>query len=258
MNYGLYLSASGVLVNMHRQDVLANNLANVNTTAFKRQLVTFTERQPEVREDLSDPGTAQELLDRIGGGLFVQPSNIDLTPGALKVTDDPLNVAIKGEGFFAVSVDDEGGTHTRLTRDGRLAIDPQGRLVTQLNQYPILDINDQPITVDRDSRVTIDALGNVRQDGGAVGQIQLTAVPDASRLRHLGRNLLAVPAEDLDHRSAASGQLVQGALEQSNVDPIRTQVQMMEAMRAIQISSALIRHHDMVMDRAVNSLGRVA
>src|ERR1043165_5413396 len=121
MNYGLYLSATGVLTNSHRQDVIANNLANSETVGFKRNLALFQQRRTEADSqgaaglsDQTDP-----LLEKIGGGLLLSPTYVDHSQGTLEQTGQNLDVAIHGDGFFAV----QDGKQTRLTRDGRFLVD---------------------------------------------------------------------------------------------------------------------------------------
>src|ERR1700744_3999436 len=102
MNYGMYLSATGVMANSYRQDVIANNLANAETVGFKRDQATFQQRltaAPEMgRRDLSDP-----RMDNIGGGFFIAPTQTDLTQGELETTGNHLDAAIVGKGFFGVN-----------------------------------------------------------------------------------------------------------------------------------------------------------
>src|SRR5437667_10189719 len=100
MIYGLYLSATGVLANTYRKDVIANNLANSETVGFKRHLASFQQRPPESqtmgRPDLSNP-----MLDNLGGGFLVAPTQIDTSQGDLETTGNNLDAAIYGKGFFA-------------------------------------------------------------------------------------------------------------------------------------------------------------
>ncbi len=259
MNYGLYLSASGVLVNMHRQDVIANNLANAGTPGFKGQLAAFQQRPVEVREDATPAAMKQDLLDRIGGGLFVHRSRFNLADGPLKKTGGDLDLALTGDGFFAVSVDQPGGrSQVRLTRDGRMTLTPEGTLATQTGRHPVLDVYNRPVRLDPSQPVQINSDGTIIQDGGAVTRLAVTQVPDPVALEHLGHGLYTAPAGQLDQRRPGDAQVLQGWLEMSNVDPINQLVEMIETTRAITDNANLIRYHDTTIDRAVNVLGRVS
>ena len=258
MNYGLYLSASGVLTNMHRQDVIANNLANAQTVGFKRDLAAFSQRAPESQEDLVDVDLAQDLLDRLGGGVLVAPTRTDFRDGALSETGNDLDLAISGRGFFTVQTVEDGRLATRLTRDGRLTLSRDGRLVTDVGRHPVLDTEGLPITLDRAQPVRIDDHGTIRQGNGVVAQLGLADVADDRQIRHLGRGLYEAPAASVTTAPRPAGLVQQGWLEQANVDPVREMVNMIETTRAIDQNATLLRYHDLVMDRAVNVVGRVA
>ena len=101
MNYGLYLSATGVMTNSHQIDVISNNLANVETSGFRRQLATFRERPAEAREDPVGAG-GDRFFDNVGGGQLLSPSAFDSEPGAIEETREPLDLAINGRGYFMV------------------------------------------------------------------------------------------------------------------------------------------------------------
>lgn len=257
MNYGLYMSAAGMLTNMHRQDVTANNLANVETAGFKRDLVSFMEREPEAvasgRFDLS-----HQLMDQLGGNAWVAPSRADFSQGALQRTDSPLDLAIDGEGFFVVQGEQDGDPVQRLTRDGRLKVDPAGRLTTSTGDRPLLDDQNEPILVDPALPVHVNEYGQVTQDGAAVGQLRLAQVDDPGALKSLGEGMYEADPDTLANAGQAEGLVRQGYVEGSNVDPIREMLQMIEAARSVSHHGTMMSYHDTLMDRAVNVLGRVA
>ena len=258
MNYGLYLSASGVLTNMHRQDVIANNLANANTVGFKRDLAAFSQRLAETQEDNVDFDLANELLDRLGGGVLVAPSATDFRDGGLTESGNDLDLAISGRGFFTVRVDGPEGSVTRLSRDGRFTLNNDGELVTTIGRHHVLDTEGQAIRIDRTQPVMIDETGVIRQNDQVAGQIALGDVADHKQIRHLGHGLYGAAADAITTSPRPSGRINQGWLEQANVDPVREMVAMIESTRAINSNATLIQYHDAVMDKAVNTLGRVA
>lgn len=253
MNYGLYMSAAGLMTNLHKQDVVANNLANVNTTGFKRSLAEFQQRDPEAREGNLGPDMAHKLLDNLGGGVYAAPSRLDITGGSVIKTNQMLDLAIEGQGFFTV----RDGQSIRLSRDGRLAI-REGILVTSVGGRPVLSAAGAPIPLDSSKPFTVDPTGDVRQDEGSVGRIRLVAISDSSQLSAMGGGLYAVPPKSLENTAPASGVIIQRALEQSNVDPVKEMISMIETTRAVNFTSQMIRAHDQTMDRAVNVLGKVS
>jgi len=257
MNYGLHLSASGILTNMHRQDVIANNLANADTAGFKRDLMTFSQRLPEAREDPAPMGMSDELMNRLGGGVLAAPSRLDLRDGAARETGNPLDIALTGPGFFAVQVDDGQSSNTQLTRDGRLTLTEGGDLVTTTGGHRVLDDQLQPITLDPAAEVRIDQGGVIRQHGAPVATLARIATPGDPEPRHLGQGLYSAEPEQLTRPATAETRVVQGFVEQSNVDPVREMVSMIESTRAINNNANLMRIHDTIMEQAATVLGRI-
>lgn len=253
MHYGMYISASSMSAQMARQDVLSNNLANVNTTAFKPDVLAIRQRDPATREDgLSLPSS--KLLERLGAGVMPMPTRIDMGTAPLERTGAPLDVGIEGPGFLSV----RAGSDIRLTRDGRLAISPEGVLVTAAEGRPVLDQNDQPILLNPASEVKIDARGVVSQEDGPVGQLSLTTVSEPDRLIKLGNGLLGVARGERLDRQPASGRINQGMLEMSGTDAVSAMISVTSASRAVDSASTIIGYFNEIMGRAINSLGRVS
>ena len=258
MNYGLYLSASGVLTNAYRQDVYANNLANVNTVAFKPDLPTLTPRPAEAVEDLTPLGTSSQLLDRLGGGVLAGPQTTRHAVAPVQQTGRDLDLALtEPDQFLAVQDIDPatGNTQVKLTRDGRLAVSGDGFLVTATG-HRVLDAADQPIALAPDTAVTLTPTGQVQQDGNTLAQLQVAAVDNPQALTKTGANLFQFAGNDPRTRVEAP-QLRVGALEASGTDAIKTMMNIMASGKAAQANAKLIQYHDTMMDHAVNTLGRV-
>jgi len=260
MNYGLYLSASGVLTNLYRQDVFANNLANVKTVGFKRDLAAIRQRDPESMEDGFSSAQSNRLLDRLGGGVFAARGRISFEPGPLEPTGGDLDLALAGNNaFFAVGItDDTGKLQPQLTRDGRFTRDPDGFLVTIAGGHRVLDDKDQPINLPATGKVHIDRTGNVTVGEDQVATIQVASVTDQARLIKRGQGLLGWEGEGDLRTPLESPDVRQGFVEASGVDPIKALMELISATKAVSGNGNLIRYHDLLMDRAVNVLGRVA
>lgn len=257
MNYGLYLSASGALANMYRQDVFANNLANVNTVGFKHDLAAITQRRPEAREDLHGPDVSQRLLDKLGGGVFAGPQRITFAQGAIQETAGPLDVAITRPGQFFVLQAPQGQEGFRLTRDGRFTIDSNGFLVSATNGLRVMGVDEGPIRVNDSSPAFIDGRGRLIQNQQPAGQVQVTQVNDLSRLTKEGGNLFHWSGKG-DPRSEPDALYIQTeAVEGSSIDPVTAMMDMIDATRAAEGNARLISYHDTLMDRAINTFGRV-
>lgn len=259
MNYGLYLSASGVLTNLYRQDVFANNLANVETVGYKPDIPALTQRAAERVEDDLGMRFADPLLDRLGGGVFAGPQAIDFVPGAIEPTHNPLDAALtEKNAFFAVRHTDpqSGAVSVRLTRNGNFSRAADGTLVTQAGQ-PVLDPDDNPIVLPDGAAVAISRTGELVSGDRTIAQLQVARVGDLSVLKKAGQNLLAFEGADprqIDQEPDVQG----GALEASGSNPVTTLIDLINATKAATGSANLMRYFDTLMDRTVNTLGRVA
>ena len=258
MNYGLYLSASGTLTGMHRMDVVANNLANVNTVGFKPDIVYQLERLP-ARLERDEPIDSTSMLEMLGGGTFSDQTRVDLKQGSIQSTGNDLDLAIRGQGYFVVTTGrGDGDERLRLTRDGRFTLDPAGGLVQVSTGLPVLDDRDLPIVLDRTAQVRIDSRGEILQDGQRVARIQVTAVPDHSVLSKTGDNLFRVNSNAQVSRQPAGAHVMQGHVENSGVDPVLALKDLMNISKSVAACSRIMQFHDAIMDQAVNTFGRVA
>jgi len=258
MDYGLQISASGALTALYRQDVLTNNLANATTVGFKPDLAAVRQRDPVRREDGVYGLPSNAMLERLGGGVFLDRNRVQFGQGSVEHTGAPLDLAIQGDGFFVVRDEtDTTGDRLRLTRDGRFVRDAQSRLVTASAGLPVMDTTNRPITLPGSGKVTIDADGTVRRGAGIVAQIQLARVADTSRLDKLGHSLYRAPSVSVSARRQAEGTVRQGYVEGSGVDEITTMMRITGASRDVEANIGMIQQADRLMDRAINQLGRV-
>jgi flagellar basal-body rod protein FlgG len=258
MNYGLYLAASGALTNMHRQEVITNNLANATTVGFKPDQVFTRQRLPERLEAgaVADP---QLLLERLGGGVALMPTGLDQSQGSLLETSNDLDVAIEGEGFLVVRAGTGSGAQDiRLTRDGRLSLNARGELVMTATGMRVLNTANQPIRLDRAQQLEIRSNGDVVQGGQIQTTIQLTAPRDPGKIVKAGANVFRHESGGQIARRPAGGRLLQGHVESSAVDPITTLKDLVAAVKSVQANIKMMQYHDHIMGQAVNTLGRVA
>jgi flagellar basal-body rod protein FlgG len=252
MVYGIYQSAAGLQVNQYRQAVLANNLANVNTAGFKHDLAIVRERQVASQEDLADPTWSDPILNRMTGGSFVAPTYTGFEQGTIEHTGGALDVALAGDGFFAI----QDGDEVRYTRDGRFTLNERGELVTVAGHHPVLSDEGEPIVVPANaaSSARIEAGGEVRAGNRTFGRVEVVGFDDTSQLVKLGGNRFkAVDAEPVP----LTAQLRTGAVEASNADPTRAMVDMIEVSRAYEMNARLIGLADATLGRAVNDIARL-
>ena len=256
MIYGLYLSASGVLANSYRVDVISNNLANSETTGFKRSLALFQQRRTEAQElgNPSDPRT-NKLLEPLGGGLQIAPTFVDQSQGTLETTNNNLNAGIYGKGFFAVKT----GNETRLTRNGAFMVDRQGSLIlADGSEHKVLDNNGNPINLGNtpQSQISIGKDGTISLNNQPVAKLGFFDVPDPSRLQQVGSTMLGFQG-DLRSLSAGTGTIVAGHLENSNVDPTTELTQLIDTQRQLEANANMIRMQDQSLSRLVNDVAKI-
>lgn len=258
MNYGLYLAASGLMANQYRQDVVANNMANVNTVGFKPDFAMFRQRNPERIEDSLPLENPNRLLEKLGGGVFLNATLTRHTDGALTKTKGPLDLAIQGEGYFGLTTGrGDNDESLRFTRDGRLALDADGYLVHAASGMKVIDINDRVIRMDTASEVNINSLGEISQNDAVVARLQFVNLPNPQAFKKVGQNSYKLDNNSLQNRQTATGKISQGWLESSAVNPISALMELNQATSAISANSRMIRYHDELMDSAINRLGRV-
>jgi flagellar basal-body rod protein FlgG len=239
-----------------RVDVLANNLANAATTGFRQVLTQVAERDALGAETaLSGPGS----LVRPGiegnwapvGDLAVRQAT-DIRPGAIESTGRETDVALTGPGFFVVQ-DAAGGEY--YTRNGHFHRDPNGRLVTADGMA--VQGTGGPIEVGA-GELAIGQDGTISVDGAVKGRLRVVDFARPHELTHRGDGLLAadptLAAEDV---AAADVSLLTGHLEGSNVDPVRTLVDMIAAQRAFEVQAKILQANDESLQKTVNNLSAV-
>jgi flagellar basal-body rod protein FlgG len=240
-------------------DTISNNLANVNTTAFKRSRANFhdllyqTLRAPGQN---STAGTVVPTGVQIGAGSRVSSVEKMFNEGAIRVTNKSTDLMIEGQGFFRVQKDD--GTIS-FTRDGSFKIDNTVRLVTA-EGFPLVPevVVPENITVDR-LHVGLDGTITVRfgQESQDIGQIVLANFVNPTGLESIGRNLyMNTPAsgEPLQGQpnTQGFGRIGQGELEASNVNIVEEMVNMISGQRAYEINSKVIQTGDQMLQQTNN------
>lgn len=250
MLYGMYVSAAGALANSYRQDVVANNLANADTVAFKRDLALLRARPTESARTGSDQFTTA-LLEAMGGGTFAQPTFTDFTPANLTETTRPFDLALAGEGFFQV----QRGSETCYTRDGRFACDQQNQLVSYADKLPVLDDAGQPIVLNPDLDFTVASSGVISQAGQSVARLGIVDFEDTSQLRKQQGNLYKL-------EGSASPQPIdavvrQNSLEDSGVDALGQLVEMINHQRLFQTNLNMLKIQDETLGLATTRVASI-
>ena len=256
MNYGLYLSANGISSSQYRMNVLANNLANANTTGFKPSSVVLGERAREP-EQLNTMTNSRQLLQELGGGTEIAYTGLDLRQGSLENTGVRTNLALKGDGFLHL----DGGTDTthNLTRDGNLSFDAQGTLRHEASGHAVLDDRGRQIQLGPEERLRFDGFGPAGElidSENAFEPLARVALVEADHrtLTPHGQNVIETQQE---LTAARNVEVVGSALEQSASNPISGMVELIELTRQIEMNSRMIQYQDAMIGQAVTALARV-
>jgi len=255
-------AASGMVGQQMNVDVIANNLANVNTTGFKKSQVEF---QDVLYQNIRKAGSASAIGSQVPVGLSIgygtKPvsTNRQFTVGDLQLTGNPLDLAISGDGFFQIQHPD--GT-IAYTRDGALKLSADGRIVNSDGYFlePEITIPQDATSVSVGSDGIVQVMLVGQDTPTDIGQIELARFTNPAGLSALGRNLYAItgssgdPITDIPTQSGL-GQVDQGYLEMSNVKVVDEMVNMIVAQRAYEMNSKAIQTADEMAELA-NSLKR--
>ena len=228
MENAVFIGLSQQMALKRRMDITANNLANVNTTAFKSEHPLFEEFLVEKANE-----TAISYVQDYG-------SYRDLREGEFTRTGRPLDLAISGEGYFTIQ-SDQG---LRYTRNGSFRLNPNGEIVT-INNEPLLDENGRTITLDvQNQETTIAPDGTVTTAPGQTQKIQVVSFDNPQILKQVGNGLY--DAEGHTANSAVDAKILSRTLEHSNVQPILEMTAMIDIMRAYQSAQQLLdSEHDL-------------
>lgn len=244
MDKGIYTALSGAIARSNEIDILANNLANVNTVGFKGDNGTFNEYLQELRRPDSVEALGQELMALtmfdgrpVGDKSFVEMDSIytDFSQGLIRKTDRELDVAIEGKGYFKVSTP----MGTRYTRQGNFSLQKDGTLVTS-DGRPVLSKGQEAKIVLGSAPVHIDAEGGIYQNGEKVAEIAIQEFHEDQWLEKIGNGYFR-NADQKNLKDAQNTRLIQGSIEGSNVNPVREMTKMIQATRAYEMHMQSIK-----------------
>jgi len=252
----LFTAATGMDAQQLRMDVISNNLANVSTTGFKKARAEFEDLLSETIRSASAPdanGGSQPTPFQVGMGVRTGTTTRSFSQGEMLATNNPLDVAIEGQGFFQVQ---RSSGELAYTRAGNFRVDATGRLVTQHGE-----LVEPQITVPAETTgVTIKPNGAVwatvagRTEAQEVGALELHTFPNAGGLEALGSNLFAETTASGNPVAAKPGEqgtgtLLQGYLEGANVKAVEEMIDMIATQRAYELNSKVIQTADQMLQR---------
>ena len=256
---GLYTAYTGLRNEQRRLDVISNNIANSNTTGYKKMGVTSQSFSQElaVRVDDDSDGYLVKGIGDVSLGVKIGETYTDFSQGGFRETGNAYDVALEGDGFFTISTTDKSGTTTtRYTRDGDFTVTRDGYLVTKDGDF-VLGTNNQRIQIPGadTADVSMDSLGNVYVNEVLVGRLQIVDFQNKDALSLYGENMFeALPEAGMVASTALTRQ---GYLETSNVNVINEMVSMITITRAYETNQKMMQTIDSTLDKAVNEIGKV-
>jgi flagellar basal-body rod protein FlgF len=240
MDNTLLVSLSSQLAAYRSMDVIANNLANANTPAFKRESATFQEYVTQAQPAEGESGPQPVSFVKDAG------DTRDLTQGHAETTNAPFDLAINGKGYFTVST----AAGNRYTRNGHFTLDGDGNIATEDGDTLQGDGGEITVTAD-DGDIHIAEDGTVSGAKGQIGKLKLVDFPDDSALQKQGSSLYATDQQPTDVEKPS---IHQGMIEASNVQPVVEISNMIEVMRAYQSSANLTQSQEELMRNALDKL----
>ncbi len=244
---GLYTSALSLAVLDKRQEVAANNLANSNTTGYKKETVVSGSFPDMLLYRLDDPpvtGNLPPVVGKLAMGVQLTDIATDFSKGTQIPTGNPLQYAMNGEGYFTVITP----AGERYTRNGEFNLTPEGVLSTA-DGFPVLGKNGEIIVTE--GEISVDSSGTVFAGGKEIDSLRIVTISGPSSKE--GASLFSAEnPEEMENPN-----IIQGSIEQSNADSITEMVNMIEIMRAYEANQKILQTQDSTLDKAVNDIGRV-
>ncbi len=255
---GLYTSGWSMLSDTRKMDVISNNLANVNTNAFKKDTAVF-ESFPEVLtkriNDVPAGGNPRDVIGTMSLGRDVGEVFTYYGQGQLTSTGNNLDFAIKdsNRAFFTIGVQQPNGEIKEYyTKDGAFSVNAEGMLVTK-EGYSVMG-QDGPVYIGN-TEFEINPLGDIIRDGNITARLDIKSFADTGDLRKIGSNLVEATEEAVEEEFR--GSVVQGCLEMSNVNIIKEMVDMISVTRSYEANQKVLQTQDDTLGKAVNEVGAV-
>ena len=250
---GFYTAGTGMMLQRRQMEVVTNNIVNAETTGYKKDIVVSRTFDDVLIERIQDRGpTAQNNYNRVGPlnfGTRIDTLHVDFKQGNLEQTDNPGDIALAGDGFFVVQTP-EG---LRYTRNSAWNVNSNGYLVNSDGHF--LMGQNGPLNVGRGDDFTISQRGQVIAGGVWIDNVRVVDFEDRSQLRKIGHNLY--DTEAAAQEAAGAYEVLQGFLENSNVEIAREMVDMITTYRTYESNQRMLTMVDEIVGKAVNEIGRL-
>lgn len=250
---GLYTSNLGMINNQAKLETISNNLANINTNGYKKDLLV-SKSFSEVMTDVISNDTKNKI-GKMSLGIGADEVVTDFSQGSVISTDNPLDLAFTDSelSFFCVDVPEGNGqTQEMYTRDGGFTVNNLGQLVTKDGN--IIKGENGDILL-KGGSIVINQDGSVLEDGQFVDKLLIKEFENSKDLKKYGNNLIT--ANENAGVNEFTGKIIQGSIETSNINSITEMVDMINVMRTYEANQKVLRAHDETLEKAVSEVGRL-
>jgi len=246
------MASQGMLAMMANQDVVANNLANVNTAGFQSSTAMTQTFDSALQGQMEAQGYQAVGGVNDGVPIVAVKTASKLEHGAMKATGNNMDLALGSNGFFTIQGKDGKSMYTR---NGDFSVDDTGYLITN-DGNRVMGFNG-PVRIPPGKQFTVDDRGVVSVEGQEMGRLRVTEFSDLNQLYNVGSN--AFKPKDPNNIGQISGnpQIKQGFLEASNVSVVREMIKMMDIQRAYESNEKVMQSEDQMLQKAINEVGRV-
>ncbi|MCX7726933.1 MAG: flagellar basal-body rod protein FlgF [Chitinispirillaceae bacterium] len=241
---GIYIASRGMTPLLQKQDIIANNLSNLNTTGFKQSGLFIKSYQKFLENDLRQPF--------VNSDINVDEVYTDYSEGPMKKTDSPLDFYIKGSGFFTIMTPDG----IQYTRNGNFSLNNEGFLVTS-DGCKVMG-KDGYIRLNPEYKFTITEAGEILQENSTIDALKIVDFEKPYRLMRCG-DCRFKPLDPEEKEIISTAYVIkQGYLEGSNVNLIQNMVRMISSYRNFEADQKALLAQDQTLERAVNQVGKVS
>lgn len=251
---GLYTAAMGMNVQAKRLDIISNDLANTDTTGYKKDVAVVSSFKEEYIKRLNDTENFvpnNEVIGKITYGAKIDEVYTDFTQGSVISTGLETDLALQGDGFFTVQTPNG----VAYTRDGNFSVNQYGSLVTKegyvvMGQEGAMELGEDYFTTG--NKLVVQSNGDVYVGSDYIDTLDIASFEDTKSLTKINDNLFTATGA----RNDFTGSVIQSFLETANVNPVSAMVDMITVARAYETNQKMIQTQDSILGKAVNDLGR--
>ena len=249
---GLYIAYTGMVNEQHRMDVLTNNLANADTTGYKKEGATTAAFDEVLAVKIKDGSEAyiNRGIGHMSMGAKIGETYTDYSQGSFRITDNPYDIALDGDGFFSISfTNKQGVTSTKYTRDGGFTITKDGYLVTKDGDYVLGENGRIQLSTTAGSTV-FDRNGDIYQDDRLVASLKISDFEDTNYLTHYGETMWDA-MEGAVEKEPENTEIFQGFLEMSNASVVKEMVNMITISRQYESNQKMLTTFDETLEKTM-------